>query len=162
MWLDWIWGGCGALAEECTFLSDILVLNVLLTKQLDPSGEAVDVYESPQGFGDVHAAEEQHGAGVVDPVKHAALLVHPEGDDVSLVGELLGQSLGPEAALGHQVGAGVLGQGVWVDPRRVFAREAKPQGAAPAALLFGDLERTHLESVMMISLYFLFIVWTIS
>lgn len=57
----------------------------------------------------MHAAEEQHGAGVVDSVKHPALLVHPEGDDGPLVGELLRQRLGPEAALRDQVWAGVLG-----------------------------------------------------
>lgn len=57
----------------------------------------------------MHAAEEQHGAGVVDAVKHPALLVHPEGDDGPLVGELLRQRLRPEAPLRDQVWAGVLG-----------------------------------------------------
>lgn len=57
----------------------------------------------------MHAAEERQGAGVVDSVKHSALLVHPEGDDGPLVGELLRQRLGPEAALRDQVWAGVLG-----------------------------------------------------
>lgn len=87
-------------------------------------------------------AEEQHGAGVVDSVKHSALLVHPEGDDISLVGKLLGQGFGPEAALGDQVRAGVLGQGVGVDPGRVFTCETKSQGTAPAALFFSDLGST--------------------
>lgn len=88
----------------------------------------------------MHAAEEQHGAGVVDSVKHSALLVHPEGDDGPLVGELLRQRLGPEAALRDQVRAGVLGQGVGVDPRGVFARKAEAQSTAPAALFFSYLE----------------------
>lgn len=57
----------------------------------------------------MHAAEEQHGAGIVDAVKHPALLVHPEGDDGPLVGELLRQRLRPEAPLRDQVWAGVLG-----------------------------------------------------
>lgn len=57
----------------------------------------------------MHATEEQHGAGVVDSVKHSALLVHPEGDDGPLVGQLLRQRLCPETALRDQVWAGVLG-----------------------------------------------------
>lgn len=130
-----------------------------LTEQLDPPREAVDVDERPQGLGDVHTAEEQHGAGAVDPVEHSALLVHPEGDDGPLVGELLRQRLGPEAALRDQVRAGVLGQGVGVDPRRVLAGEAEPQGAAPAALLLSYLEdilgsinlKTHQTSVAIAS-----------
>lgn len=88
----------------------------------------------------MYPAEEQHGARVVDPVKHPTLLVHPEGDDVSFIGELLRQGFCPEATLGDKVRAGVLGQGVWVDPRWVFACKTKTQGAAPAALLFSDLE----------------------
>lgn len=57
----------------------------------------------------MHAAEEQHGARVVDAVKHPALLVHPEGNDGPLVGELLRQCLCPEAPLRDQVWAGILG-----------------------------------------------------
>ncbi len=64
----------------------------------------------------MYPAEEQHRVGVVESVKHPALLVHPEGDDVSLVGELLRQGFSPEASLGDQVWAGVLRQSVWVDP----------------------------------------------
>lgn len=109
---------------------------------MDPSREAIDVYESPQRFRDEHAAEEQHWAGVVDSIKHSALFVHPERDDVALVGQLLRQRLGPEATLGDQVRAGVLGQGVGVDPRWVFGCEAKAQGTTPAALLFSDLQMT--------------------
>lgn len=90
----------------------------------------------------MHAAEEQHWARVVDSVKHPALPVHPEGDDVSLVGELFWQGLCPETALGDQVWAGVLWQGVWVDPRWVFGCKTKTQCTAPAALLFSDLENT--------------------
>jgi len=56
------------------------------------------------------------------------------------VGKLLGQRLGPEAALGHQVRAGVLGQVLRVDPRRIFGGEAQAQRPAPAALLLSDLE----------------------
>lgn len=41
--------------------------------------------------------------------------------------------------MGDQVGAGVLGQGIWVNPGGVFACESKTQGAAPARLLFSDL-----------------------
>lgn len=64
----------------------------------------------------MYPTEEQHGAGVIDSVEHPALFIHPEGDDVSLIGELLWQGFGPEAALGHQIRAGILGQGVWIDP----------------------------------------------
>lgn len=59
---------------------------VWLTEQLDSSSQAVDIDERPEGFGGAHTAEEQHGIGVVNAVEDAALLVHPEGDEVSLVG----------------------------------------------------------------------------
>lgn len=86
------------------------------------------------------AAEEQHGAGAIDAVKHPTLLVHPKGDDIALIGQLLGQGLGPEAVLGDQIWAGILGQVVWVDAGRVLGGEAQTQGSAPAALLLSDLE----------------------
>lgn len=91
----------------------------------------------------MHTAEEQHWSGVVDSIKHSALFVHPERDNISLVGELLWQRLCPEATLGDQVWAGVLRQGVWVDPRWVFGRETKTQSTTPAALLFSDLQSTY-------------------
>lgn len=92
---------------------------------MDPPREAVDIYEGPQRLRYLHATEEEHRAAVVNSVKHSPLLVHPEGDDVSLVGELLRQGLGPEAALGDQVWAGILWQGVRVDPRRVLRCKTK-------------------------------------
>lgn len=73
----------------------------------------------------MYTTEEQHGAGVVDPVKSSALLIHPKRDDVALVGEFLWQGFCPKATLADQVGAGVLGQRVWIDPRWVFFCEAK-------------------------------------
>lgn len=110
-----------------------------LTQQLDASSEAVDVHQGPEWVGRADPVEEEHGCRVVDAVEDTALLVHPEGDDVPLIGKLLRQRLGPEAALGHQVGAGILGQRVRVDAGRVLACEAQPQCPAPAALLLGDL-----------------------
>lgn len=100
----------------------------------------------------MYTTEEQDGTGVVDSVEHSALLIHPEGDDVSLIRELLWQGFCPETALGDQVGAGVLGQGVWIDPRRVFGGKTKTQRAAPAALLFSDLEITWFGSVKIFKL----------
>lgn len=110
-----------------------------LTEQLDAPSEAIDVHEGPERVSRADPIEEEHGSRVVDAVEHAPLLVHPEGDDVALIGELFWQGLGPEAALGHQVRAGVLGQRAGVDAGRVLAREAQPQRPAPAALLRGDL-----------------------
>lgn len=111
-----------------------------LTKQLDAPCEAVDVHQGPERVGRADPIEEEHGGRVVDAVKHTALLVHPEGDDVALVGKFLGQRLGPEAALGDQVRAGVLGQRVRVDAGGVLACEAQAQRPTPTALLLGDLD----------------------
>lgn len=109
-------------------------------KQLDAPREAVDVHQGPERVSRADPAEEQHDSRVVDAVEDTTLLVHPESDDVALVGKLLRQRLGPEATLGHQVGAGVLGQRVRVDAGWVLAGEAQPQGPAPTALLLGDLQ----------------------
>lgn len=64
----------------------------------------------------MYPTEEQYGAGVVDSIEHPALLIYPKRDDVSLIGELLWKCFCPEATLGDQVRAGILGQGVWIDP----------------------------------------------
>lgn len=117
-----------------------------LTKQLDTPREAIHIHQGPEGVSRADPIEEEHGGGVVDSVEYTALLVHPESNDVALIGKLLGQRLGPEAALGHQVGAGVLGQRVGVDAGGVLAREAQAQRAAPAALLLGDLRGRGLAS----------------
>ena len=73
----------------------------------------------------MNATEKHHRAGLIDTVEHTALLVHPEGDDVPFVGELLREGLGPEATLRDQVRAGVLGKVVWIDPGRILGCEAK-------------------------------------
>lgn len=117
-----------------------------LTKQLDAPCEAVDVHQGPEWVGCADPIEEEHGGRVVDAVKHTALLVHPEGDDVALVGKFLRQRLGPEAALGDQVRAGILGQRVRVDAGGVLAREAQAQRPTPTALLLGDLDSRGLAS----------------
>lgn len=110
-----------------------------LTQQLDTPRETVHVHQGPEWIGRADSVEEEHGSGIIDAVEDVALLVHPEGDDVALVGKLLGQCLGPETTLGHEVGAGILRQRVRVDARRVLAGEAQTQGTAPAALLPCDL-----------------------
>lgn len=103
--------------------------------------QTVHVDESPQRLRGPDATEKQHGAGVVDAIKHSPLLIHPEGNEVSFVCKLLRQGLGPEAALRDQVGAGVFGQAVGVDSRWVFRREAQAESSTPTALFFSDLER---------------------
>lgn len=61
-----------------------------LTKQLDAPREAVDIHQGPERVGRADPVEEEHGSRVIDAVEHAALLVHPEGDDVALVCKLFG------------------------------------------------------------------------
>lgn len=61
-----------------------------LTKQLDAPREAVDIHQGPERVGRADPVEEEHGGRVIDAVEHAALLVHPEGDDVALVCKLFG------------------------------------------------------------------------
>lgn len=110
-----------------------------LTQQLDAPSEAINVHQGPEWVSRADSVEEEHDSRVVDAVEDSTFLVHPESDDVTFTGVLLRQGLGPEATLGHQVRAGVLGQRVRVDAGRVLACEAQPQGPAPAALLLGDL-----------------------
>ncbi len=113
---------------------------LFLTQQLHSSGQTVDIDEGPEWLCGPNAAEEQHGAGIVDAVKYSPLLIHPEGNKVSFVCELFWQGLGPEAALGYQVRAGIFGQGVGIDSRRVLRSKAQAESATPAALLFSYLK----------------------
>lgn len=110
-----------------------------LTEQLYSSGQAINIDKGPEGLCCAHPAEEQHRTGAIDAVEDSALLVHPKGNNVSLIGELLRQCLGPKSTLGYQVGAGILGQVVWVYSGGVFGGEAQAQSSAPAALLFSNL-----------------------
>lgn len=113
---------------------------VILTQQLYSSGQTVDIDEGPQWLCGPNAAEEQHGAGIVDAVKYSPLLIHPEGNEVSFVCKLFWQGLGPEAALGYQIRAGIFGQAVGIDSRRVLRSKAQAESATPAALLFSYLK----------------------
>lgn len=113
----------------------------VLTQELHSTGEPVDVDQGPERLCCPHATEEEHGSRVIDPVENPALLVHPEGNDVSLVCKLFWQSLGPKPALGNQVRARVLWQSVRVNPRWVLGSKAESKSPAPATLLFSDLQR---------------------
>lgn len=108
------------------------------------AGQAININEGPEGLGRADPAEEQHGTGLVNAVEDSPFLVHPKGDDVALVGKFLGQRLGPEATLRHQVRTSVLGKVVWVYSGGVFSGEAQTQSPTPAALLFGNLQRRKL------------------
>lgn len=122
---------------------------IFLTQQLHSSGQTVDIYEGPQWLCGPNATEEQHGAGIVDAVKYSPFLIHPEGNEVSFICKLFWQGLGPEAALGYQVRAGVFGQTVGVDSRWVFRSKAQAESATPAALLFSYLKTGKNGSVII-------------